>query len=99
MEGELDTEPSPAAPRRSALPPLHRAKLRPPAAGDHYVRRPRLHALLDDSVGGPVTLVIAPAGAGKTSLVAGWTAEAVTAVAWLSCDETDRDAVQLWSGL
>ena len=47
----------------------------------------------------PVILVVAPAGTGKTSLVAGWVAEASTPAAWLSLDEADRDGVQFWSGV
>ena len=45
----------------------------------------------------PLTLVVAPAGTGKTSLVAGWMAESSTPTAWLSLDDTDRDGVQFWS--
>jgi LuxR family maltose regulon positive regulatory protein len=77
-----------------------RAKLRAPDPPQHFVRRDRLHALLDDVVADmPLTLVVAPAGAGKTSLLAGWTAEAPFATAWLSLDESDRDVTQLWFGL
>ncbi len=47
----------------------------------------------------PLTLVVAPAGTGKTSLVAGWVAESSTPTAWLSLDETDRDGVQFWSAV
>ena len=46
-----------------------------------------------------LTLVVAPAGTGKTSLVAGWMAESSTPTAWLSLDDTDRDGVQFWSGV
>jgi len=42
-------------------------------------------------------LVVAPAGAGKTSLVAGWAAESSMPTAWLSLDESDRDGVQFWT--
>ena len=46
-----------------------------------------------------LTLVLAPAGTGKTSLVAGWVAESSTPTAWLSLDDTDCDGVQFWSGV
>ena len=46
-----------------------------------------------------LTLVVAPAGTGKTSLVAGWMAESSTPTAWLSLDDTDRDGVQFWSSV
>ena len=42
---------------------------------------------------------MAPAGTGKTSLVAGWVAESSTPSAWLSLDDTDCDGVQFWSGV
>ena len=88
------------APRNSGLTPLLRAKLRPPVVGAHYVRRPRLLELLDDVANGPLTVVVAPAGAGKTSVVAGWTAErSAMPIAWLSLDDGDRDGAQFWSGV
>jgi LuxR family maltose regulon positive regulatory protein len=87
------------APLGPALSSLHRVKLRRPLTGEHYVRRPRLLDLVDDIVRAPLTLVVAPAGSGKTSLLAGWTAETPTPTAWLSLDETDRDEIQLWTGV
>jgi LuxR family maltose regulon positive regulatory protein len=75
------------------------APLRPPAAPPHYVRRGRLLDLLDDAVATPLTLVVAPAGAGKTSLLAGWAAELPHAVAWLSLDERDCQPEHLWRGV
>jgi LuxR family maltose regulon positive regulatory protein len=86
-----------ATPRRPPVRSLLRAKLRPPVPGSHYVRRPRLLELLDELVDEPLTVVVAPAGAGKTSLLAGWAAESALPIAWLSVDDADRDGVQLWS--
>src|SRR4051794_23112170 len=76
-----------------------RSKLRPGAVAATLIRRPRLLELLDDAVVAPLALVDAPAGSGKTSLLASWVAETATPTAWLSLDETDRDAVQLWTGI
>ncbi|PZF83833.1 LuxR C-terminal-related transcriptional regulator [Jiangella anatolica] len=59
----------------------------------------RLTSLLDEAVRAPLTVVTAPAGAGKTSLVSGWAAETTTPTAWLSFDETDADSARLWSGV
>ncbi|HET6950171.1 MAG TPA: LuxR C-terminal-related transcriptional regulator [Acidimicrobiales bacterium] len=78
---------------------LLKAKLRAPVVPDHYVRRPRLLRLLDEAVEQPLTLVVAPAGVGKTVLLAGWAAETHVATGWLSLDESDRDPSQLWSGV
>src|SRR4051794_24917985 len=72
-------------------------KMRAPLLPEHHVRRDRLFELLDEVTAAPFTLVVAPAGAGKTSLLAGWTAEGTCEVAWLSLDQTDQDAGQFWS--
>jgi LuxR family maltose regulon positive regulatory protein len=48
------------------------------------VDRPRLFELLDQGVEGPLTLISAPAGAGKTSLLASWLAAKPRTVAWLT---------------
>jgi LuxR family transcriptional regulator, maltose regulon positive regulatory protein len=79
--------------------PLLRAKLRPPVVPDHHVQRPRLLRLLDEAVSAPLTLVVAPAGVGKTVLVSSWAAESTVPTAWLSLDEADGDGRQLWSGV
>jgi LuxR family transcriptional regulator, maltose regulon positive regulatory protein len=71
----------------------------PPAASKLDVRRDRLVDVfrLDPA---PVTLVCAPAGFGKTSLLAGWAAQCPDgAVAWLTLDRHDDDPARLWSGL
>jgi LuxR family maltose regulon positive regulatory protein len=76
-----------------------RSKLRPGAVAAALIRRPRLLEWLDEAIGAPLTLVDAPAGSGKTSLLASWAADTDTPTAWLSLDEADRDAVQLWTGI
>lgn len=77
--------------------PLLRARLRVPVVPEYYVRRERLLRLLDEAVNAPLTVVFAPAGVGKTVLLAGWAAESGAAIAWLSLDEADRDGPRLWS--
>ena len=79
--------------------PIFRAKLRPPATAGHYVERPRLLTLIEQLVEAPLTVVRAPAGTGKTSLLSAWTSTSGIATAWLSLDETDRDPVQFWLGV
>jgi LuxR family transcriptional regulator, maltose regulon positive regulatory protein len=71
----------------------------PPAASPLDLRRDRLvDVLLHDAA--PVTLVCAPAGFGKTSLLANWAAQSPEgAIAWLSLDRHDNDPGRLWSGL
>jgi LuxR family transcriptional regulator, maltose regulon positive regulatory protein len=89
----------PATRRPRAGSSLLRAKRRPPLVPKHHVRRERLLRLLDEAVGAPLTLVVAPAGVGKTVLVSSWAAEAIVPTTWLSLDETDRDGRALWSGI
>jgi len=72
---------------------------RPPAPSD-WVDRPRLIEQLNHSLQqGPLTLVCASAGFGKTTLVSSWL-ESLTAgkrrnvpAAWLSLDEGDSELV------
>ena len=61
----------------------------PPRAG--VVRRSRLMDRLDESLRTRLTLVSAPAGFGKTTLVSEWAAGNERPVAWLSLDEADSD--------
>ena len=74
-------------------------KLRAPERSDPYVRRARLHKLLDEDIRAPITVITAPAGAGKTALLAGWIAESAIPVAWLTLDETNQDPAWLWSNI
>ncbi|MGH3950398.1 MAG: AAA family ATPase, partial [Pseudonocardiaceae bacterium] len=62
--------------------------LTPPARRD-LVARPALERLLDGALTLPLTLVTAPAGFGKTSLVSGWLRRQ-SRVAWLMLDENDN---------
>ena len=79
--------------------PLLAAKLAAPPMPGQVVARPRLFGLLDQGVQGPVTLVAAPAGSGKTLLLASWAAQASAPgpVAWLSLDPADNDPGRCWS--
>jgi ATP/maltotriose-dependent transcriptional regulator MalT len=81
---------------RAVRPHVLRAKLRVPPQPPHYVRRSRLLSFLDELAQSPLTVVSAPAGAGKTSLLAGWIAERDAPSAWLSLDDADRDPVPFW---
>ncbi|TDB70889.1 LuxR C-terminal-related transcriptional regulator [Micromonospora sp. KC721] len=53
-------------------PPLLASRLTPPALPEPLLWRPRLADRLDAATAGPVTLVRAPAGWGKTTLLAAW---------------------------
>src|SRR5688572_6256873 len=61
------------------------------------VERPRLMARLSEGLRGPLTLVSAPAGFGKTTLIAEWRAgRAAKPLAWVALDETDSDPTRFW---
>lgn len=63
----------------------------------HLVFRARLANLLEKADARPLTLVCAPAGYGKTTLVVSWLAgQPSPNVGWLSLDEGDNDPVRFW---
>jgi hypothetical protein len=66
----------PAPAPDAGLPPdtLLATKLYPPSPRRDLVRRPRLTERLSSGVRGPLTLLVAPAGWGKTTLLADWRA-------------------------
>src|SRR6478752_9514293 len=70
--------------------PFFRSKFRVPSTPRHFVPRPRLMQLLDDLADYPVTALVAPAGAGKTALVAEWLQGTRRRAAWLALDSSDR---------
>ncbi|MFL7795145.1 MAG: hypothetical protein AB8I69_23600, partial [Anaerolineae bacterium] len=70
---------------------LIRTKLNPPRVTDALVRRPRLIELLDTQPERPLTLVVASAGYGKTTLVSSWLQAQHYRNCWLSLDEYDND--------
>jgi LuxR family maltose regulon positive regulatory protein len=80
---------------------LAATKLRPPAPPARLVSRTRLHGLLDAGVGGHVRLVLvsAPAGSGKSTMLASWLAGRSEATAWLQVEAADSDPVRFWSYL
>jgi LuxR family maltose regulon positive regulatory protein len=81
--------------------PLLATKLFLPHPRPNLVPRPRLLAQLDTGLRGPLTLLIAPAGWGKSSLGAAWggTLHEIPdrQVAWVSLDAGDNDPVRFWT--
>jgi LuxR family transcriptional regulator, maltose regulon positive regulatory protein len=73
--------------------PLLATKLYVPPSRRRVVLRPRLIERLNEGLasGHKVTLVSAPAGFGKSTVVAQWVAGCGRPVAWLSLDEGDSD--------
>ncbi|MEL7974828.1 LuxR C-terminal-related transcriptional regulator [Isoptericola sp. F-RaC21] len=68
-----------------------------PALGAQIIPRARLMSLLDELVvHRPVTLVAAPAGFGKTSVLSQWCRHTGATVGWLTVDEFDGDPRRLF---
>jgi LuxR family maltose regulon positive regulatory protein len=74
--------------------PLLTTKLYPPPPRPDAVARPRLFERLDDGLHGRLTLVSAPAGFGKTTLVSAWIEREERPAAWLSLDEGDGEPIR-----
>lgn len=70
--------------------PLIRTKLGPPYIRPALVPRPRLQKQMAQGLRGPLTLIIAPAGFGKTTLAAACAAGCDFPAAWLSLDKDDN---------
>ena len=93
-------------PRSSTSPqgPLLLAKLRPPRLLSHLIARERLHVLLDTGLERKLTLVTAPTGYGKTTLVNQWRSKrripgrsgSFPPVAWVSLEPEDNDPIRFW---
>ena len=75
-------------------PPLAPTKIRAPITDERNPRRGRVDALLDS--GNRVSLVIAPAGYGKTTAVAQWAAHRAHPIAWFTVDVHDNSAPRFW---
>ena len=70
--------------------PLLHTKLRLPFTRSTLVSRPRLQEQFAQGLRGPLTLITAPAGFGKTTLVASCVPSCGLPVAWLSLDKDDN---------
>lgn len=71
--------------------PLLTTKLFIPRPNQELVTRARLFEKLKDGFRTPLTLVSAPAGFGKTTLVSEWIHKVNSPAAWLSLDQSDND--------
>jgi LuxR family transcriptional regulator, maltose regulon positive regulatory protein len=75
------------------------AKTAVPHVPPRQVRRSRLLAMLDAAGPGQLLLVSAPAGYGKTVLLAEWAARRPDRVAWVSLDDDDGTEHRFWSAV
>jgi len=74
-------------------------KLAPPRLPNALVDRERLLCALDGALTTPLTLVSAPAGFGKTTLLSTWASRHQAQVAWLSLSELDNSPTPFWAAL
>jgi LuxR family maltose regulon positive regulatory protein len=79
--------------------PIMSAKFEVALVKPWMVQRPRLLQLLSQGVSGPLTLVRAPAGSGKTVLAGSWVAAGLSPgpVAWVTLDQDDHQSGLFWS--
>ena len=76
--------------------PLLQTKLYIPLPRPQVVARPAITTKLQLGVALPLTLVAAPAGFGKTTLVSEWITRSNQPVAWLSLDDEDNDPARFF---
>jgi LuxR family maltose regulon positive regulatory protein len=77
--------------------PIIKTKLYPPPAAPDTVRRERLLSLAQAAAQSPLTLVSAPAGYGKSTLVGQWLQVVDSKFCWLSLDSEESDLTQFLS--
>jgi LuxR family maltose regulon positive regulatory protein len=74
--------------------PLLKSKLSIPSINNGQVSRPRLIERLNYGLESKLTLISAPAGYGKTTLLSSWAASCGLPVAWFTLDSGDNDPVR-----
>ena len=79
-------------------------KLQPPRLPSTLVERSRLLQRLDTALERKLTLLVAPAGCGKTTLVNQWIHNRQTrtwskSLAWISLDREENDLLRFWRSL
>jgi LuxR family transcriptional regulator, maltose regulon positive regulatory protein len=98
---EKATRPQPPS-LGTGMPSLHllTTKFSVPPARTNIVARPRLTQLMHAAIRGPLTVIAAPAGWGKTTLLHAWHAETSLknwSLAWVSLDAGDNDPIRFWT--
>ena len=88
---------APAGAAMSGQDALLATKLYLPRQGPGFVPRPRLVDALSQGRARGRVLTCAPAGFGKTSLLADWARSGGRPVAWLGLDGGDNDPARFWA--
>ena len=87
---------APAGAAMSGQDALLATKLHVPRPQPGFVPRPRLVQALSQGLARGRVLICAPAGFGKTSLLADWARSGGRPVAWLGLDGGDNDPARFW---
>ena len=86
--------PKNTSPKKESQFPLLATKLFVPHPRPDQVNRSHLIDQLNEGVSRKLTLISAPAGFGKTTLLSEWIAQGSQSVAWISLDKSENDPVQ-----
>ncbi|GHO86976.1 LuxR C-terminal-related transcriptional regulator [Dictyobacter formicarum] len=78
-------------------PDLLVTKFTLPPVRSVLLHRSHLLSVLDQSCSVPLTLLLASAGFGKTTLLSAWASQSASQIAWLSLDDQDNDPTRFWT--
>jgi LuxR family maltose regulon positive regulatory protein len=70
-------------------------KISLPKYRSKILSRPRLYERLDQGLNGTLTLISAPAGYGKTTLITSWVKNLKRSIAWYALDAQDNDQLSM----
>src|SRR3954470_3817175 len=86
---------------RASSAAASRAAAHVPLVAERVIQRERLTASLEQAIDRPVTLIAAPAGAGKTTLIADWARRhpGAARVAWITLSAEEATVQGFWSAL
>ncbi|GAA0368488.1 LuxR C-terminal-related transcriptional regulator [Bacillus horti] len=73
-----------------------KTKLHIPGSRSKMIPRPFLYEKLQAAAKEKLTVVLAPAGFGKSTLLSQWIRESNTPSGWVSLDKNDNDPVRFW---
>ena len=76
---------------------LLKTKFYPPPDHASLIARPGLAEILESGLRKKLSLIAAPAGFGKTTVVSSWLRGRNQSFAWLSLDERDNDVIRIWT--
>ena len=77
--------------------PFLRTKISIPPVRQNRAERLRLMKQVSEGMSRALTLVVAPAGFGKTTLMADWAQSASMPIAWFSLEPADRNPERFFS--